>query len=404
MSDLTKKLDELRRKLQRIDARYEAGPPPSEPTPLAEGREVETAAGKHWEIDRIWPADHRHGSSDVGALSEMGADFLEVLEAGTAGTPVERWVFLDTETTGLAGGSGTMAFLTGIGWITARGFEFRQYFIRDFPEEASALTALAAELGRFDLMVTYNGKAFDAPLLETRYRLARLPVPFARMRHVDLLFSARRLWRLALERCRLQDLERRILGYERVGDVDGALIPDLYFEYLRNRDPGPLAPVLSHNATDVLSLACVTAIVPSAFRDPSELRRPAEMVGVARWLRREGRLEEAAPLMRQALKRALAEPLVYETIWHLSDIERKLGRHEEALALWSELSTAANPWRGQALERLAVHYEHHAKDLGRALELTRAARAEGDSEGLRKREERLVGKIAGKAGQGGLLG
>jgi hypothetical protein len=397
MGDLEKQLEALRRKVARIDAKYAGGPPRPPLRGLGEGREVESGCGKHWEIERSWPAQHRHGQADVGELSELPEDLLTVLAPGEkVNAPAAKWAFIDTETTGLAGGSGTLAFLIGVGAITPRGFELKQYFLRDHGEEASALDALRRQLEEFDVVVTYNGKAFDLPLLETRFALSRMKSPFSRMAHVDLLFGARRLWRLALERCRLQDLESRILGVERVGDVGGGFIPELYFQWLRTGSAKPLEPVFSHNAIDILSLACLTAVVPMAMRDPARLKSGAEMVGVARWLRNEGRLEEALALMRAALSRRLDEPLLYETLWHAGEIERKLGRRDAAVAAWSELATVKNEWQAQALERLAMHYEHGLKDAATALEKTRAARAIADSEELRRREQRLVRKTASR--------
>lgn len=396
MSDLLKhQLELLREKLARIDARYESAPAPATRA-LPQGSEVATSAGTHWEIDKHWPAHFRHGSADVGALSELPQDLLEALvnEPGV-NVPVTRWAFLDTETSGLSGGSGTFAFLVGVGAITAQGFELKQFFMRDHGEEPSLLIALSDHLSRFDLLVTYNGRAFDQPLLETRYRLSRIREPFPRLLHVDLLYSARRLWRLALESCRLQELEQRILGVERHGDVAGALIPNLYFQYLHTGDFRPLAPVIYHNAIDILSLACLTAIVPTAFRDPSRLTNGAEMIALARYFRNEGRLEEALALMREALKRKLDGDLLWETLWHAADLERRLERHEAAVALWSELSTARNPRQAEALERLAIHYERREKNYAMALEMTLAALAIEDSEPLRKREERLKKKAGG---------
>lgn len=392
IEQIRRQLDELRRKIARIDARF-ADPNPLEPGALPDGAEAESALGRHWEMSKLWPAHHRHGTADVGALNELPPELLGVLcdEAGLS-SPPQRWAFIDTETTGLAGGSGTFAFLIGGGGITERGFELKQWFMRDHSEEPSALEAFARWLEQFDVLVTYNGRAFDVPLLETRYRLSRMKPPFERLRHVDLLYGARRLWRLALESCRLVELEQRILGVERVGDVGGALIPNLYFEFLRTKNARPLLPVFSHNALDILSLACLTAIVPSAFREPERLKHGAEMIGLARWLRNEGREEEALALMREALKRPVADPLMYDTLWHMAEMERRLKRHQAAVQLYCELSTVQNSWRAQAYERLAVHYEHREKNYVMALEMTRAALAIEQSEDLRKREARLVRK------------
>jgi hypothetical protein len=395
--DLHRQLELLRRKVARIDEKYSA-PVHVVPQPGAlpfESREVETPLGKHMQVFKAWPQLHMHGNADVGALAELPPDLLAVLGGDDRiEAPAARWAFLDTETTGLAGGSGTIAFLIGVGAISGRGFELTQYFIREFGEEPSALEALAAHLESFDVLVTYNGKAYDQPLLETRFRMSRQKPPFARLKHVDLLFAARRLWKLALERCKLTDLESRILGFERVNDVGGAVIPQLFFEYVRTRNLRPLWPVFTHNAYDILSLACLAAIVPAAFRDPERLKSAEEMIGLARWLRNEERLEEALALMRRAVNRRIAEPLLYETLWHIAEMERKLGRDDAALAVYTEISTTTNAYRGKAYERLAIHYEHKEKNALMALEMTQAALRISDSENLRKRAGRLLKKAS----------
>lgn len=384
---LAGQLAELRRKIARLEART---PAPRTPAALAQGQECSTPAGAHWRMRRSWPAHFRHGTADVGALSELPATLLDVLSEDSGwSAPPERWAFVDTETSGLAGGSGTFAFLIGGGAITSGGFVVDQFFLREPGEEASLLEGFTEWLAGFDVLVTYNGRAFDIPLLETRYRLCRMKPPFARLRHIDLLYSARRLWRLALERCRLQDLEVRILGFERVGDVGGNLIPQLYFDFLRTGNARPLNGVFEHNALDILSLACLAAIVPTAFRDPARLRSAAEMLGIARWLRAEQRFEEALALMREAVKRPLSEPLLYETLWHMAGMERRLKRDDAAVALWSELSTACNRYQAQALERLAIHYEHRERNFSMALEMTRAALGLDATESLKKRQKRL---------------
>lgn len=394
LENLQRQLELLRRKIAKIDAKYAEATPASR---LPDGYEVETEFGKHWEIDRHWPAHHRHGTADVGALSELKDDLLCALGGDEpVCSPVGKWVFLDTETTGLAGGSGTLAFLIGVGFITADGFVLKQFFVRDHGEEKSALSALESWLDGFEVLVTFNGKTYDIPLLETRYTMNRRRSPFPRFKHVDLLHSSRRLWKLALESCRLQELESRVLGVERHGDVGGQFIPNLYFEYLRSKDARPLLPVLSHNAVDILSLACLTAVVPEAFQAPSERKNAAEMVGLARWLRNQGRMEEAWELMETALSRRLEEALLYETLWHTAELARKLGKVEAAVARWCELSTVRNQWQVQALEKLAIHYERREKNRAMALEMTQAAIRLEPSDELRKREARLLAHLQSK--------
>ena len=313
--------------------------------------------------------------------------------AGTpiAQSPPQEWAFLDTETTGLAGGTGTCAFLIGIGRITPEGFRVRQFFMRDYGEEASALDAVARHLAPFKVMITYNGRSYDQPLLETRYRLNRARPPFTTLDHLDLLHGARRLWKLRFDSCRLVDLENQVLGVERIGDLAGALIPYVYFEYLRTQEAARMFPIFHHNALDILTLACLTGIVPYAFRDPDvgPLRNGAEMAGIARWLRAAGELEQSRKLFRRAIEAGLKDELMFQTLWDVAAVERKLGDAAAAVAVWTDLAECRNKFRVQAMEELAKHYEHREKDHTRALELTRAALALEETASLQKREERL---------------
>ncbi|MDX1978682.1 MAG: ribonuclease H-like domain-containing protein [Bryobacteraceae bacterium] len=405
MSDLQTQLDLLRQRVARINSKYSEAPQrgnePAESRYGVEewldGEEVETPGGHHFVTCRRWEPHRRHGSMDIATLSELPDDLLEAVSEGTIGAaPPSRWCFLDTETTGLAGGTGTYAFLIGVGYLDGGAFRVKQYFLREPGEEASALEALNEQLAQFDVIVTYNGKSFDLPLLETRFRMARMRPPFDRMGHLDLLHGARRLWKLRFDNCRLMELENQILGVEREGDVPGELIPYLYFDYLRKGEILRLVPVFHHNAIDVLTLACLTAIVPYAFRDPREARlvHGAEMMGLARWLQKAGRLEEALAWMRQALERRLPDALLFRAMWDVAQLERKLGREHASLAMYVELAASRNPHQVQALEELAKHYEHRERNHSMALEFTRQALALNDGAELRHRKARLERKLA----------
>ncbi len=401
MSSLQEQLAELRRRISKIDHKYAASPPnrpPALPRPAMAyveewltGEEVSTDYGRHFETEKLYEHHRRHGSADIGALAHLPEDLFEALSIGNA--PPSDWAFLDTETTGLAGGTGTCAFLVGVGRITSEGFRVRQFFMRDYGEEASLLDSLTRHLAGFRVLVTYNGRAFDQPLLETRYRMNRARPPFSRMEHLDLLFGARRLWKLRFDSCRLVDLENQVLGVERHADLPGALIPYVYFEYLRTRHAARLLPVFQHNATDILTLACLCGIVPYAFKDPAKapLRHGAEMAGIARWLREAGELEQALQLFRRALDAGLPDELLFRTLWDIGQLERKLDL--DAVATWTDLAASRNPYRVKALEELAKHYEHRAKDYAHALELTRQALELEESPGLIKREERLRARV-----------
>jgi uncharacterized protein YprB with RNaseH-like and TPR domain len=409
MNDLQEQLAALRARVARVNERlalkYEetySEPIQHAPEPheyglssTLTGQAVETEHGSHWETETFYASHRRHGSADVGALSDLPHDLLEAISEGAApSAPPAEWAFLDTETTGLAGGTGTCAFLVGVGRITPDGFRVRQFFMRDYAEEASLLAALAEHLAPFRVLITYNGRTFDQPLLETRYRLNRTRPPFAKMaHHVDLLYGARRLWKLRYESCRLVDLETQVLGYERQGDVPGSLIPYLYFEYLRTRQSGRLQPVFEHNALDILSLACLTGIVPPAFKDSGVLQHGSEIVGMARWLLRTGEASEARALFARAVDAGLPDVLLFRTLWEIAALDRKLGAEEQAVAAWTELATARNPYRVKALEELAKYEEHRGKNAARALDWTRAALQHEDTPELRHREQRLAKKV-----------
>ncbi|MBZ5635492.1 MAG: ribonuclease H-like domain-containing protein [Acidobacteriia bacterium] len=418
MSDLQQQLADLRARVARINSKYDAKFSTRDVSQIIQQKQeedyeipersqaaveewlggdvVETAHGRHFETEKLYERHRRHGSADIGSLAELPEDLLAAISGGSAPlAPPAEWAFLDTETTGLAGGSGTCAFLVGIGRIAPEGFRVRQFFMRDYCEEASLLDAVARHLGPFRVLITYNGQSFDQPLLETRYRLNRSRPPFGKLEHLDLLYGARRLWKLRYESCRLVDLESQVLGFEREGDVPGALIPYLYFEYLRTHRAARLLPVFHHNSTDILTLACLTGIVPLAFKDPENLpfRHGCEIAGIARWLRQAGDLEQSRALFRRAVAAGLEDDLMFRTLWDLAALERKLGAEEQAVAVWNDLAAARNPFRVPALEELAKHYEHRQKDLVRALETTRAALDHQDSPALRRREQRLKQRL-----------
>ena len=223
MAHFAEQLAVLREKIASIEKRAPAArvalPEPFAPIEsVVDGEIVETAHGRHFETGKLYERHRRHGTVEISDLIDLPPDLLEALSDGAIpNTHPERWAFLDTETTGLAGGSGTYAFLIGVGSIDREGFRVRQFFMRDHSEETRATTMPVADyLSRFDVLITYNGKTFDQPLLETRYTMSRArDTPFGRMEHLDLLYGARRLWKLRLENCKLSYLESEILGVER---------------------------------------------------------------------------------------------------------------------------------------------------------------------------------------------
>lgn len=361
----------------------------------ANGKVIENDFGPHYQMERLFEGHRPHGSADVGALIELPDHFLEALsENEITGVHPERWAFLDTETTGLAGGSGTYAFLIGVGRITASGFVVRQFFMRELAEERSQLSALRAHLQEFDVLITYNGKTFDQPLLETRFRMSRAMSPFSRLRHLDLLHGARRLWNLRMDSCKLTHLEEHILGVCREGDLPGHLIPYVYFEYLREKEATKLVPIFHHNAIDILTLACLTAIVPAAFESTHHIKHGAELAGLARWLKNSGELEQALQLLKRAVDAGLPDHLLFRALWDIATLEKKLKRPQASLHFLKELAGCRNDFRICALEELAKYYERIEPNLPAALEFTLDALSFGNSEPLIRRRDRLQRKLA----------
>ncbi|MDZ4797110.1 MAG: ribonuclease H-like domain-containing protein [Bryobacteraceae bacterium] len=422
MLDSQEQLAALRKRIARIDRKY-AEAPVSKPSALPHpgefrpakyfaeeylpGEEVRTPLGVHYESERLWESHRRHGSLDISALGELPLDLLDAISDGAIPkSEPGKWAFLDTETTGLAGGAGTYAFLIGVGRITPEGFHLRQFFMREQAEEASLLHRLSEYLAEFDVLVTYNGRTYDQPLLETRYRMKRARPPFASLEHLDLLYGARRLWKLRFDSCRLVELENQILGVEREGDLPGEMIPYVYFDYLRTREVWRVVPILHHNALDILTLACLTAIVPWAFRDPlsAPIHHGAEMIGLGRWLAAAGQLEKALVLYRRGLGKRIPDSLMFRTLWDIGRLEKKLGRSDAAVAAFTDLAGCRNAYRCQALEELAKHYEHGLRDYAMALEVTLSALALGETVELRHRRGRLEKRVArGGARNGRLL-
>src|SRR6478609_5492629 len=186
MEDIQQQLAALRRRIAHIGVASDLPRPAEKPRPprvsieeFLSGEVVSTPLGEHFETERIWERHRRHGSIDISDLFDLPEDLLEGLsEGGIPRAHPVKWAFLDTETTGLAGGTGTYAFLIGVGAIDHTGFRLRQFFMRDYGEEPSLLCRLHEHLAQFDVLITYNGKAYDQPLLETRFRMARARHPF----------------------------------------------------------------------------------------------------------------------------------------------------------------------------------------------------------------------------------
>ncbi len=302
---------------------------------------------------------------------------LDLLEPGhpEAARDPGQWLFLDTETTGLSGGTGTYAFLVGVGWWECGRFVVEQYFMRDHSEEPSLLAGVLGRLRRRPVLVTYNGKSFDWPLLETRFRMTRTAPGAGPLAHLDLLHPARRLWRHQLDSVALTRLETDVLGFRRGGDIPSETIPRIYFDFLRGGSHEGIADVLNHNRMDLRGLALLALRILDILADPEGSGCGApELFGVSRLLAKRGDASGAERLGRLALARGLPEEAARMARRDLAVAARRRRDFGESNALWETLlGETAEGLR--AYEQLAIHCEHRLGDPARAAAISREALA-----------------------------
>jgi len=286
-----------------------------------------------------------------------------------------RWLFLDTETTGLAGGTGTYAFLIGIAWWDAGGLQVEQFFMRDFTEEYSLLEELAARIRERPVLLTFNGKSFDWPLLENRFALTRSIAAPQLAAHLDLLHPARALWKLRLASVRLVELERSVLDPQRLGwhreeDVDSALIPQRYFDYLHGGPLAPLAGIVRHNQMDLRGLAALFGKINQTLTESPDVAEECEsldLFGLSRFLQRRGHPERAQAACAQALAIGLPADVRPRAQKQLALMAKRRGQYERSAEIWEEMVRSSQD-AVHACRELAMYYERRVKNFGRAVE------------------------------------
>ncbi len=390
--------DNLRRKLQRLGVVKglrnlkpppHPAPPPARNAPLP-GEEIATPHGPTWVAQRWYPARQRHGAYPLAEITKIPPETLQLLGMTGSGS---RTAFLDTETTGLAGGTGTLIFLTGVGVWEDTGLRLHQVFLRHPGEERAAIHYLELLLGTVTALVTFNGRGFDLPLLETRFILQRRPPTWRALPHLDLLTVARLLWREHLPSRRLGVLETEILDITRTAaDLPGWLIPAAYRDYLNTGDTREMCRIFYHNEIDILSLVTLLTHTARLAEEPDALSPAAtEWVGVGRLYDRAGHAAQAAAAWRRALEADTLPPDVAARLWReLSRRHKRAQEWPEARALWENWA-ARLPWAIEPLVEQAKYHEWVTRDLVAALAETDTAlrRAEALPRGLR-RQQRLA--------------
>ena len=363
------------------------------------GELIAKHAGAYCMVRTFYPGTYRHGRLMLPTeqLERSLTRSAFAMKELPGCVKVSSLLFVDTETTGL-GGSGTVAFLVGCASVTENGFEIRQYLIPDYSDETAMLEALLEEFTPDKTLVTYNGAAFDLPLLRGRMIVNRVTRELAMADHIDLLHAARRLFRRRLRDCSLTNVERELFGFYRENDVPGHLVPSIYFEWLDSRRLDGLTGVLEHNRLDIVSLWFLAIMVAEAFEsDGSTLDAADDLHSLARVYSRRKHHDKVIDLCcrRDEMSSGVAQPDV--TLFQAQAFKRA-GVREQAVSLWRSLSGGESREAYWANLELAMHYEHTAKDHPQALLFTQKARqicpySKSHQDRLNHRITRLMMKI-----------
>ncbi len=332
-------------------------------------------------VQRSIPLQNTHGNRSLLPLLDMSLEkFIEPYTRGS-----ESLLFMDTETTGLAGGTGTLVFLLGLARLEGRALSVRQYFLTSFAGEAAMLEDAAQWIRRQDILVTYNGKSFDGPLLATRFRLARVEDPFADLDHLDLVHPTRRAFANLWPDCRLGTAEEKLLAFERQDDLPGEQVPQVWFEFVRGGVTTRVPAVLAHNYWDLISLAGLLPSLAAVYDDPGSMR--ADVLAVARHALKRGYEHEAVRHLE--LNRAV---LTHDGLLELARIYRRRQRWDAAVAIWEQLAPGGC---AESLQRLAKYFEHIKRNYPHALRCTESLiELEMHCHSHLQRKRRLVRKMA----------
>lgn len=322
-------------------------------------------------FENAYPLETRYGKLKIADALAVRGEVLRYLSREDAFRDLDlsTSLLLDLETTGLAGGTGTLPFLVGLGYFRNDRFIIAQYFLGDPSEEGRLLADLDLlfEEMNFRSVLTYNGKAFDLPLLETRFILQRKPFVLNDLPHLDFLFPARSLWKHKHDSCRLFHLAQNVVEAPRDEDIPGAEIPSRYFDYLRTGNFELIEPILYHNQEDILSLLGLVISGAKLFSEEDFLDGegpdPLDLVGVGKVFANAGEAARSTHLFERALVGRLPSEVAVTVVRKLSAQLKKNSDWEKAVALWREGAAAAPVF---CFRELAIYYEHKARNLEEA--------------------------------------
>jgi Predicted exonuclease len=361
-----------------------------------------------------YPADHKHGIHGLGELP-AAASGLSAFHGATIAP--EELLYLDLETTGLGVGTGNVPFMVGLAYWTGGELIVEQAVIRHPAEERAMLYYLNSKLGSYRYLVSYNGKTFDWPVMQTRFIMNGYNRKLWEPLHLDFLHPSRSIWKNTLTSLRLSHVEEERLGIERIDDVPGSLAPQLYFQFLTDGNPEPLRGVYKHNEIDMLSLVCLSIrfghLLNGSVEKGGQLPMPEEseeLIRTGLWLEKMGHIGRAELMFEAALT---SERTASSTLNMLAARDKKAGNWQRAVLLWQKAVIQSVQYGSAGINasvELAMYYEHKLKDYDSALSYVsealeqalyhplgrRDAKRRDEIEGLRKRKDRLLRKTGRK--------
>jgi uncharacterized protein len=367
IAELRALIGDVASRQRRRQERMSPAAEPEGPPPWAA---IETVHGALHVLERDLEPDHHHGRVPVvSALTPSAATVAALaVDASLAQLDLSRMLLLDTETTGLSGGTGTVAFLVGLARFEEGALRIEQLVLPNLGAEAPMLAHLAQRLREASCIVSYNGKSFDWPLLRTRFVLSRMPAP-PLPPHIDLLHTTRRVWKARLGSVRLTEIEREILHFEREGDIDGAEIPGRYFAFLREGGAARLAPVLEHNQNDLIALAAMLGKLGQHYEDAGSVEHAEDALAFGRLCARVKDKSRALTFAQGALDASRSERMSRAALELTFDVEKKWGdptAAARALEAALELAMGAEE-RARLHLALAKLYERQLRNLEAAL-------------------------------------
>ena len=392
MPSLTEKLKSMG---VHLGAQEPPAPKKSKNTPIEKvvpGHYEVTEFGEIFLSENHFPLDHHHGNVKLNSDYNPIRIFEWAKIADSSHYSPQTAVFIDTETTGLAGGTGTFAFMIGLGYFTNGEFHLSQLFMRDPSEEKAMLVYLEKILAGFSTIISFNGKSFDVPILKTRFELNQLPNPFTNYSHIDVLHLARRIWKLRLSTRSLKELETQILNLERTEEeIPGWLVPQLYVDYLHSQDASPLKGVFYHNGMDVVSLAALYKYLAEFIGDPLsfEFSESLDLVALANLFEEFNHIDDAVSLYDASLDAGLPDEFIASTLSRFGHLFRQRKDWNRAIQVWEK--AVEHGHLSSAID-LAKAFEHQIFDFKAAKLWTEKCIEMIDFSTLRKFEKRELNK------------